>query len=743
MNKKPENAMLKKIMLLSATLGVVAFMAISTKLFYMQVIKHDYYLEKATSQQTRDKIITPNRGTIYDANMKPLALSASTEMITIEPVRIKDDAEAQVVSQRLAEILNMDYETIYAKATKKSAYQVIKKGVEKEDADKVRELVQELGLKCVYPRPDSKRYYPFGNFLSQVLGFVGGEQQGLDGLEAVYDKELTGTPGRIVTATNVDGEEMPFAYEMYHDAIDGYDLVLTIDEVVQHYLEKNLELAFLNNKIQENVTGIVMDIKTGGILAMSSKPDFDPNEPFVITDEKVIAEIAALADDEKKAATSKALSLQWRNKAVSDTYEPGSTFKILTTAMALEENTANEQTTYYCSGSAMVTGWGKPIGCWKLSGHGSQTLIQAVQNSCNPAFIAIGQSVGIKDFSKYFTGFGLTQKTGIDAPGEAVGIYHKEAAMKEIDLATSSFGQTFQITPIQLITAISAVANGGKLMTPHIVKEVLDGDGNVVQSFEKEPVRQVISEETSKRLCAILESVVSQGTGKNAYLPGYRVAGKTGTSEKKAKQALTGRNDLRISSFAAFAPADDPQVAILILLDEPTVYPVTGGVTAAPVVRKVLEETLPYLGVEPVYSELEMSAKEVSVPTFVGLTPEQADNTAKRNGFVYRKVGSGDTVTDQMPVPGASVPSSAEIVLYMGEPKPEKTVAMPDLVGMNYDTAKRTLKNLDMFISTKGMVVAGGNLVVREQSVAAGTEIAVGSVVRIDLSDLDQAANNT
>lgn len=729
--------MIRRMIVVASVLGVVCFACVAVRLFYMQVINFDFYQEKALSQQTRDKTLTPVRGTIYDTNMKPLAISASTEMVTLEATKIEDEEQGLLIAETLSELLDMDYDKVLGLVQEKATYAVVKRGVEKEVTDQIREFISENDLNCIYMQPDSTRYYPFGNFLSHVLGFVGTDQQGLSGLEAYYEDELSGTPGRVITATNAAGDEMPFAYEMYYDAEDGNSLVLTIDEVIQHYLEKNLEMALYDNNVQNKVAGIVMDVNTGGILAMATKPDFDPNEPFTIVDPEDQAAVDALTGEERSAKRTEVLNEQWRNKAISDAYDPGSTFKILTMAMALEEKAVSLDSRYYCPGYKKVGKWN--ISCWKAGGHGSQSLLEAICNSCNPAFIEIGQSLGIETFSQYFEAFGLRQKTGIDLPGEAQGIYFNN--MDATDLAVASFGQNFSITPLQLITAVSAVANGGTLLEPYIVKEVIDSDGNIIESHDRTEVRQVISEETSAQVSDMLEQVVSVGTGKNAYVMGYRVAGKTGTSEKKAKELATGVTGLRISSFVAFAPADDPQIAVLVMLDEPNVYPVTGGITVAPVIRRIMEDVLPYLEVEPVYTEEELEQKDVSVPGVVGYERAQAESTLKQNGISYRVEGSGTTITDQIPAAGAVVSSKAEVILYTDGEKPDKLVTVPDLTGMSVENARRTLSNLNLYIRATGAVnSSGGNVVAIKQDVEAEQKVAVGTVITVDFSDLDQRA---
>lgn len=742
--------------------GLGAFIIVAGRLFQLQVLDYEFYEDKAIAQQTRDKTIEPLRGTIYDCNMKPLAISATVEMVTLEPRKIENKEQAELISEKLAEILELDYETVLAKATKEdSAYEVIKRGVEKEVADQVRTFKKEYNeevaeynktvekakdkkpsITSIYMAPDTKRYYPFGNFCAQVLGFVGSDNQGLAGIEVQYDKYLTGTPGRTITATNAKGQEMPFQYDMYYDAQDGDSVVLTIDEVIQHYLEKNLEIAAYDNKTENQVAGIVMDVKTGAILAMATKGDFDPNDPFTITDAAKAEELAAITDEEEyKKRRTEILNDQWRNKAVSDTYDPGSTFKILTASMGLEEKAISVNSTFFCPGYRMVEGWPKPIKCWRYPmTHGSQDLYKAIQNSCNPAFIDIGQQIGAKNFLKYYKAFGLNESTGIDLPGEGESIFHQEKQFlsNKVDLATASFGQNFQISPIQLITAVSAVANGGNLMKPYVVKEILAADGSIVKSTEPTVVRQVISRETSDLMCDILESVVTVGTGKNAYVAGYHIAGKTGTSEKKAKQAATGRDDLRIASFMAFAPADDPQIAVLVILDEPTVQLKTGGITAAPVVRRIMSDILPYIGVEPSYSANELAEKDIAVPELVGMTKMDAQSALSKAGLEYRTVGDGDTVTDQLPSMGAKIPSTAQVVLYMGGSRPQDPVEVPDVTGMSVSAARSRLEKAGLYMKGSGAVSSTGNVVASKQSVTG--QAVMGTVVTVEFTDLDQRA---
>lgn len=720
-----------------------AFCAVIIRLFYMQVIKYDFYKEKAVANQTRDVIVSPSRGTIYDRNMKALATSASAEMITLDPKLVKDDEQAKLIAHGLSEILGVSYETVYKKATKKSSYEIIKRSVEKETADLVRQFIsdnstEESPIKAISSEPDSKRYYPYGDFAAGVIGFMGTDE-GLAGLEAYYEKTLRGITGRIISAKNARGIAMPFKYERYYEAQDGDNLILTIDEGVQHYLEKNLEIAIADNDVQNKATGIIMNVKTGEILAMATKPDYDPASPFEITDEYVLEQLAGLEGEEYKTAYNNALQDQWQSRALTEPYEPGSTFKIITSAIAIEENVLSDSETFYCPGYTVLNS--TRIGCWKSAGHGTQTFLQAMQNSCNPAFVEIGQKIGTATFRKYFKNFGFTEKTGIDLGGEANGVYHSDDNFKEIELAVASFGQRFKATPIQLITAVSAVANGGYLMKPYIVKQTTDANGNIKSITEPTVVRQVISESTSKKLCEMLEQVVAKGSGKNAYVAGYRVAGKTGTSQKMDIVDENGNEvGLRIASFVGFAPANDPQIAVLVLLDEPMGPVKFGGQIAAPVVRRIFNDVLPYLNIEPQYTEEELKAQDISIPSLIGMTADEAKKTLSKKGISYRTVGSGDTVTNQTPNAFAKIPGTATVILYLGAEKPTNPVTIPDVSGMSVAQAKSVLERAGLYLKGAG-AVSSSSVIATKQSPAAGEQASPGTVITVDFSDPNDRVN--
>lgn len=767
--RKADRRTRRRILVAAAVFCIVCSSAIILRLAWLQIINQEFYAARALDSQTRDVTLYPTRGTIYDTNGKPLAISAATEMLILNPRQLKPDASADLSSaerlmlgfldenkkyemsdeqkaiireyrieqltQELPTLLEeLDGETVQAKAEKDSAYQVLARGVEKDVADRLRQYINDNALAgALYFTDDSTRYYPYGSFLAHVLGCVGTDEQGLTGLEKKYDQVLTGSTGRAVTLTDARGRALSEDYELYYPAEEGNSLVLTIDEVLQHYLEKNLEIAYHDNEVQGSVIGLVMDVNDGGLLAMASYPDFDPNDPFTLSAEAE-AQVSAIADDQKRAeARSNAVYEQWSNKAVSFLYYPGSTFKIITTAAALEEGVVNENSQFHCTGSLMVEGWSKPIGCWKRGGHGHETLVEVLKNSCNPAVMNIGFALGQETFTEYVKAFGLREKTGVELTGEAVGLYNMRS---KVDLAVYSFGQNFSLTPLQMITAVSAVANGGTLLQPHIVKEVVSADGTVLESHRRTEVRQVVSQETSDLMREMLEEVVASGTGKNAYIAGYRVAGKTGTTEKIAERNETGVENY-VTSFVAFAPADNPQIAVLILLDSPTVGTISGGLNTAPVVRRFLEEALPYLDIDPIYTEEEQAAKSVTMPDLTGMSYSEAETALKKLGLSCSSQGSEARITDQVPAAGATVAGGTRAILYLGGARPEKQVTVPDLTGKTLSQARTALQNLGLYIRASGGVTEGTQLVTK-QDVDAASQVAYGAVITVETTDPSQ-----
>ena len=740
---RPTNSMLRRIIFVMCVFGFIAFIPIVIKLANVQLINNDFYQAKVADQQTRDTIIAPARGIIYDRNMRKLAISATAETVYIAPVELADDenkdrsADRVRVARALAEILGEDYDTILAKTEKSNSYyQVIKKKIDEPTATKLRAAIKEQKLYGIHFAEDTKRYYPFGNFASQVIGFCGDENTGLAGVEAMYEETLKGLPGRIIAAKNARGTAMPFNYEQYHDAENGSNIVLTIDETVQQILEKHLETAVIDGKILQRGAGIVMDIKTGEILAMATMGDFDLNKPFEL-DESTLAEIELLPKDEQGKAKSNALNAAWRNKIISDSYEPGSVFKILTVAMGLEEGVVNENPTFNCTGVTRVAD--RNIHCWKKGGHGVITLSQALEKSCNCALMEIAARIGNEKFYEYVKSFGLLEKTGIDLPGEANGYFFSEKAFADsknrVSLAVASFGQTFKVTPIQIVAAVSAVVNDGKLVKPHIVKEIVDSNNVTVKKFDTESIRQVISQSTSDFICGSLEKVVSEGTGKNAYVKGYRVGGKTGTSEK-IDEYVEGERPKYIASFLGVAPMDNPQYVCLIMLDDPSGTYYEGSQLAAPVAGKVFTEMLPYMGLNPVYTEGELVGRDIVMPQLVGMPSGDAKNMLKQNSYkelTVKTVGEGDTITGQIPAGGLIIPNNAQVILYCGAEVPTDKVKMPNVSGMTIAEANRAIANAGLIMKPQGAVSQVGSAVTAsKQQYAPDTELSRGTVVTVE-----------
>ncbi len=714
--------------------AVFLFCALMVRVAWLQIVRGEELSLAAREQQTSDNIITPERGLIYDRNMKIIANNLSVETISITPKNVRGNTKqsAEEIARNMAEILDLEYESVLKKINRESNFEYIKRKVEKDEADALREYVNKYSIEGVKFSEDTKRYYPYGNFAAQVIGFVGNDNNGLEGIEMVYDEQLKGVPGRIVSANLTAGLELPDNYESYYEAKPGNSVVLTIDETIQHFAEKHLENARIENSLEEGAAAIVMNVKTGEILAMATKPDYDLNQPFEITpavEEKypdIKKELETLDGDEYSAKLTEVTQFLRRNKAVVDSYEPGSTFKIAVASMALEENAVGLNDHFYCGGSIKVAD--RRISCANRNGHGAQTFVQGVQNSCNPVFIEVGARVGRERFIKYVEGFGFRDKTGIELPGETNGIFHEVSNFKEIDLATSSFGQSFNVTPLQMVTMVSAVANGGKLMKPHLVKKLVDENQNVIEEIKPTVVRQVISEETSKTMCGILESVVSVGGGKNAYLAGFRIAGKTGTSEKQPRG-----NGKYVASFVGFAPADDPEIVCLVILDQPPVGSTYyGGLIAAPVVKNILEESLQYLGVEPEYTQEELAMIDITVPDVTGLSRKEAEAELKKVGVNITFRGQGDVVLDQVPKPYSKLAKNSKVVAYTEGEEIQKSVTIPDVVGCSASEANKGITNAGLNVRIKGLSNVTGIAICSSQSPAAGTVVEPGTIVTLD-----------
>ena len=732
---KALNLQSKKRSFATLIIFVVLLIALLFRCAWIQFVNGKELQISAIEQQTKDKTINSKRGIIYDRNGKILAQSASVELVSVSPREIAEAENADFVADSLSQILELDREAVYEKITKHSSYEIIKRRVEKAPAEAIRKLMSaedEKGntvnkLKGVYLSEDTKRYYPYGSLGAHVIGFVGTDNQGLAGVELSFDNYLKGLPGRVVTAKNAIGTDMPFQYERYINPENGANLVLTIDETIQHFVEKHLEKAVADYKVENGASCIIMNCKTGEILAMATYPTFDLNSPFTLNTQAAQAAVDALSGEERTAKYNEEIQKMWRNKAVVDTYEPGSTFKGITSAMALEENVVKLTDTFNCSGHLQVGP--HSIGCWKTAGHGAETFVQGVENSCNPVFMTVGARIGNANFYKYYKAFGFAEKTGFDLPGDAVCAFHTMENFNEGELATCSFGQSFQITPLQLVTAYSAITNDGTMVRPRIAKELVDNDGNVIQTFDTEYIRKVISSETAETVRQILESVVTNGTSKNAYIPGFRIAGKTGTSEKQPRG-----NDKYIASFLGFAPANDPEIIGLLMLDEPMGESHMGGQIAAPTFKLIFDDVLRYIGVEPQYTAEELETMDLPVPNVEGLPIADVPAAFENSGLKYQIVGDGETVVSQIPKGGTSLPASSTVVVYTREAD-ESDVVVPDVIGCSVSETNRRITNANLNIKISGNAeVQDGDAIAVSQSPMAGTLVPKGTAVTVEFN---------
>ena len=760
---EPNQMTTRRTVILMLLCGIVAFIVLIGQLSRIMIGQHDRYESAAVEDQVRSTTVNATRGTIYDTKMLILAQSATVETVYISPfemVRYGEDKEA--IAAALSRILDVDYGSIMRKwEDTESWYKTVRVKVEQDLADQVRDYVNggflsdpnyrqrsdevvKRGYLCsVHLIEDTKRYYPYSTLGSQLIGFVGTDNYGLDGIEAMYNSTLEGENGRIVRTAAANGTDMLFTgYEEYYDAKDGESIVLTLDATIQFYLKKNIEQAVADNKILNGGMGIVMDVKTGAILGMISVPDYDLND-FGLLNESYQAKLDAewdpvtMTEQDYNDRYLQLLQLQWRNRTITDTYEPGSTFKIITLAACLEDGAVTADDHFNCGGAMQVLGRKEPLHCWRRSGHGDQTLAQSAQNSCNVAFATMGMRLGAKRFYDYMEAFGLFERTGIDLYGESSSIWWSrqvfEDPMNHSQLAAASFGQTFNITPIQLITAISATMNGGYLMKPYIVRQILDENGTVVANVNPTVVRQVISEETSRTVREIIETVVSSptGTGKNASVAGYRVGGKTGTSEKVGQAS-----DDYMVSFIGIAPMDDPQVAVLVILDSPDLTSglnISGGSMVAPTVGNILADILPYLGVEEAGGSASFN---VTVPNVRSAGVAEAREQMESLGFQVQVLGSGDTVTDQAPVGNLKIVQGSTVILYAGADKPTELVTVPDMTGKSFRAAKQYFEAFGLFIKSAGVMPSDSKTIeVQRQSVSPGETVAFGTVVEIGLID--------
>ena len=766
MAKGTREKMWRKALVLTAVLVFLGFGAAAGSLFYWQIVRGEDMSSAALNQSLHSTTLPAMRGTIYDATgTKVLAQSASVWTVVLEPAYLYDDEDLRrTVSNGLAPILGLDAEDIYEKTGDGSSYYtVLKRQVETETRDQINKFLAdnkiESGIRLI---DDYKRYYPYGTVASNILGFTGTDGQGLGGVETYYDEELSGTEGRLISARNAWNTDMPFEYEQYVEAEDGHSLVLTIDETVQSILEKYLAEGLQTYMVQNGAVAVLMDVDTGAILGMATNPYYDPNDPFTVLDEtlldKVRADMEEDIEDElalaeasgdedaieeltidEDAVYNQALNLQWRNKAVSDTYYPGSVYKMCVGAMALEEGVVTLDSTFTCTGNMPVEGVEGGINCWKREGHGLETFAAGIYNSCNPWMIHIGQLLGADTFCKYREAFGMTESTGIDLPGEAATMYHAYEDMVPADLAVESFGQNFAITAVHMITAASAIANGGYLVQPHVVDRILDSDGNIVSTADTSYRRQVISEETSRAIIDILQYNAESGSATGGYVAGYRIAGKTGTTEKIADWNASN-SDVKtyIASYCGFAPAEDPKYALLVFFDEPNWEENGvgngGNAVAGPIFAKIMEEVLPYLGVEAQYNEEEAELLDTTAPSVTGMTLDQAYAVLEEAGLSYTVLGDESdgsiAVTQQVPQGGTAVPKEGQVVLYTsGYDEASTLVTVPDFTGLDLVNANYVASLSGLQVSVSGSTGEGAT--VTSQALEEGEQVPMGTVISL------------
>ena len=775
-NQRANRTILRRTLVLMVLCGVIAFVPLIGTLYHLMITEHDYYNEKAIKNQTRSTNLTATRGVIYDANMNVLASSSTVETVFIDPNEIAEQMKQpensnllDQIARGLGEILDVEPSFVYEQAADKQyRYKVIKRKISEELADEVRAFISENSITGVYLETDLKRYYPNSSLAAQALGFVSSDNNGSEGLEAYYNEELSGTAGKVVTSKGNYGSEMLYTYEKYYDASDGSSLITTIDSTVQAYVEKNLQNAIDKYDIKNGAFCIVMDVNTGEIKAMATLGSYDPNNYLEIYDDTTALLLeneraAALALPEASAAYEAAIETykqdvaaarmaQWRNRCVSDGYEPGSTFKLITLASALDSGAVTLNDSFYCGGQEKFTGREQILNCWKSAGHGAQTTAQALGNSCNIAFGHIGLRMGGDTFYDYLKSFGVMEKTGVDLPGEASGLFYERKYLNDPAnygtsyLITSSFGQSFRITPMQLVRAVAAIVNGGYVLEPYIVSEVVDADGNTVEKNEKTVLRQVISQQTSEMMRTLMEQVVTEGTASAARTPGYRVGGKTGTSEKLDEYDENGQQVKdKIVSFVGVAPIDDPKYVVLVALDTPaysensekyTVHGmyISGGLMAAPTVRDIFLDILPYLGVEPDYGSEDIRGVNFTVPDVIGMDETEAGELLAEKTITYRVVGSGSVVTDQLPVAGSQVPGNSQIILYMGAEKQATRVEVPDFIGCSVADVNYLASNAGLYVQAKGTDRTDVYVLAAYQDIDPGTEVDRGTTITVEFS---------
>lgn len=740
--KGPAQRLRQRTAILILLILVLGFGAAVLRLTYLTTVQSSELQESAVDLQLADTTVSAKRGTIYDANGNVLAESASVWQVVMSPVNFKNDKQRQAAAKGLSEIFDLEYNDVLDDTKQQSHYVVVKRRIESDEREKVLELIDTLkkDYSCsgvIQLLDDYKRYYPKNSLASSVIGFTGSDDQGLEGIEYEYDSYLSGTPGRIITAQNARGTDMPFRYEQNVESEDGNNVYLTIDETIQSICEKYMQKGVEDNNVLNKGVCIAMDVNTGAILAMVTTDGYDLNNPYELS-AKDKKKIKSTPKKKQAEAESAALSNMWRNKAVADTYMPGSVFKMCVASAALEENLVNEKTSFTCTGSISVEG--ETIHCSNISGHGTQNFVEVISNSCNPAFIQIGQMLGAGKFRQYYQGFGFSDKTGIDLPGEAEDSFWKEGKMGGVDLAVASFGQNFSITPIQMITACAAVSNGGYVVQPHVVSKITDSKGNVIKTVDKKIKRQVISDDTSKKMNEYLEYNTERQGAAAGYISGYKVAGKTGTTEKRGVTKFESSfSEDYISSFCGYAPADDPQIAMLVFFDTPDGDAYYGSQVSSPVFINIMSEVLPYLDVKTSYTDEELGYVDASAGDYTGVSVDEAKTAVEADGFTATVKGNGSTVISQIPTVSSGLQKGGSIVLYTDSDSQSETVSVPSLIGLSPDEVNDVASDYGLNVSFSGATTSSGAS--SSQNIEAGTSVSPGTVITVSFADSSSTLN--
>lgn len=740
--KGPAQRLRQRTAILILLILVLGFGAAVLRLTYLTTVQSSELQESAVDLQLADTTVSAKRGTIYDANGNVLAESASVWQVVMSPVNFKNDKQRQAAAKGLSEIFDLEYNDVLDDTKQQSHYVVVKRRIESDEREKVLELIDTLkkDYSCsgvIQLLDDYKRYYPKNSLASSVIGFTGSDDQGLEGIEYEYDSYLSGTPGRIITAQNARGTDMPFRYEQNVESEDGNNVYLTIDETIQSICEKYMQKGVEDNNVLNKGVCIAMDVNTGAILAMVTTDGYDLNNPYELS-AKDKKKIKSTPKKKQAEAESAALSNMWRNKAVADTYMPGSVFKMCVASAALEENLVNEKTSFTCTGSILVEG--ETIHCSNIAGHGTQSFVEVISNSCNPAFVQIGQMLGASKFRQYYQGFGFSDKTGIDLPGEAEDSFWKEGKMGGVDLAVASFGQNFKITPIQMITACAAVSNGGYVVQPHVVSKITDSKGNVIKTVDKKVKRQVISDDTSKKMNEYLEYNTERQGAAAGYISGYKVAGKTGTSEKKdITKVESSFSEDYISSFCGYAPADDPQIAMLVFFDTPDGDAYYGSQVSSPVFINIMSEVLPYLDVKTSYTDEELGYVDASAGDYTCVSVDEAKTAVEADGFTATVKGNGSTVISQIPTVSSGLQKGGSIVLYTDSDSQSETVSVPSLIGLSPDEVNNVASAYGLNVSFSGATTSSGTS--SSQNIEAGTSVSPGTVITVSFADSSSTLN--